>query len=133
MASVGHQATPPTPRKGRGQKRLSSLFTPSSTPLPNSRETSRNSASAHYTTLGVKAPREGEGKGGDGANGVAAILFVAPLRALSVLRDARFPLPSAVSGPLYCLTLQECGGGSWSSVNFVVEACECVGASVGGG
>ncbi|KAG3282876.1 nuclear transcription factor Y subunit gamma, transcript variant X2 [Ictidomys tridecemlineatus] len=87
----------------------------SSSTLPNSRETPVDSASAHCTTLGVEAPREGEGKRGDGANGVAAILFVPPLRARSVLRDARFPLPSTVPGPLHCPTPQERGGGSCSS------------------
>lgn len=56
--------------------------------------------------------------GGDGANGVAAILFVPRLRARSVLRDARFPLPSVVPRPLHCPTPPERGGGSCSSLAF---------------
>lgn len=122
------------PWKGRDHKNPQVFFRfNSSSTLPNSRETPIDSASAHCTTLGVEAPREGEGKRGDGANGVAAILFVPPLRARSVLRDARFPLPSTVPGPLHCPTPQERGGGSCSSQDCAAGTCECAGVSVGRG
>lgn len=79
--------------------------------LLNSRETSGGSAAAHYAELGVKA-RRGRGGGGERRyNGAAAILFAPPLRARSVFRDARFPLPSTAPGPLHCPTAQRRGGG----------------------
>lgn len=67
---------------------------------------------------GAKGGGGGGEAGGDSANGVAAILFVPRLSARSVLRDARFPLPSVVPRPLHCPTPPERGGGSCSSLDF---------------
>uniref|UniRef100_A0A5F9C438 Nuclear transcription factor Y subunit gamma n=2 Tax=Oryctolagus cuniculus TaxID=9986 RepID=A0A5F9C438_RABIT len=116
----GHQLTPPdTPERGWIRKIFPLL--PRGRPF---RSLARLQKTQLLRTASYGEPRrQGRGRGrGDGANGAAAILFVPPLRARSVLGDARFPLPSAVPGPLHCPTPQERGGGSCSSLDFRTEA-----------
>lgn len=128
----GSPATPPDPLKRAGSECPQVSFRLSAqSPFPNSRETSGNSASAHYQILGVEAPREGEGKG-------ETVQTAWPPSCLYP-RFARAPFsvthasPSPPPRPGLCIARLRWSAGAAPALPWTPELRrECAGASVGG-